>query len=331
LRSIVRLAHEILAVAPLSIEPLFAASHGLAVASVGGLAYHRGGPRPEVASGKWAGKGITRAMVDWFLDLGPLTQAVLAGTFTWFATALAAALVFVIRSMSRPLLDSMLGFAAGVMIAASVFSLLIPAIELSEGSRFPGWSVAAFGVLAGALFLRLIDAVLPHLHLGLPAHEAEGVSTTWRRTTLLVMAITIHNIPEGLAIGIAFGAAAVGDNGTAVAAAVALTVGISLQNVPEGLAVAMPLRREGVSRFKSFWYGQLSASVEPVAALAGAAAVLIMQPILPVALAFAAGAMLFVVIEELIPESQRGGFTDLVTLSTIGGFVVMMVLDVAFG
>jgi zinc transporter, ZIP family len=268
-------------------------------------------------------------MAEWFLGLSPIWQAVLAGTFTWFTTAAAASLVLFTRSMSRSLLDSSLGFAAGIMIAASVFSLLIPAIELSDDTRFPGWFNAAAGVLAGAGFVRLVDLLLPHVHLGLSVEAAEGISTTWRRTTLLVMAITMHNIPEGLAIGIAFGAVAAGDNGVLIASAIALTIGISLQNMPEGLAVALPLRRDGVGRFRSFWYGQLSASVEPVAALIGVAAVLMIQPILPFALAFAAGAMLFVIVEHLIPESQRGGFTDRATLATIVGFVLMMVLDVA--
>jgi zinc transporter, ZIP family len=270
-------------------------------------------------------------VVDWFVDLGPIWQALLAGTFTWLTTAAAAALVFFTKSMEQSLLDSMLGFAAGIMIAASVFSLLIPAIELSEDSRLPGWVVASIGVLAGAAFLRLVDMVLPHVHLGLQVGEAEGISTAWRRTTLLVMAITMHNIPEGLAIGVAFGAVAAGDNGVLLASAIALTIGISLQNMPEGLAVALPLRREGIGRFRSFWYGQLSASVEPIAALGGAAAVLLIQPILPFALAFAAGAMLFVIVEHLIPESQRAGFTDRATLATILGFVIMMALDVALG
>ncbi len=270
-------------------------------------------------------------MVDWFLDLDPVWQALLAGTLTWGLTAAAAALVFFTRDVRQSTLDSLMGFAAGVMIAASVFSLLIPAIELSADAQYPGWLIAGAGVLAGALFILGIDAVLPHLHLGLPLEEAEGIPSSWRRATLLVTAITLHNIPEGLAIGVAFGAVAVGDNGVLLASAVALTIGISLQNMPEGLAVALPLRREGISRFRSFWYGQLSAIVEPIAAVAGAVAVLLIQPILPFALAFAAGAMLFVVIEELIPESHRGGFTDRVTMATVGGFIIMMMLDVALG
>ena len=223
----------------------------------------------------------------------------------------------------------MLGFAGGVMIAASYWSLLAPAIEMSEGKDIPAWLPAVVGFLMGGIFLRVIDKVLPHLHIGFPAEEAEGVNASWRRSTLLVLAITLHNIPEGLAVGVAFGALAVGLPSASFGAAVALAIGIGIQNLPEGLAVSMPLRREGMSRRKSFWYGQLSAIVEPIAAVIGAAAVIIAQPILPYALAFAAGAMIFVVIEEVIPEAQRGGNTDLATMSGMIGFAVMMLLDVA--
>jgi len=225
----------------------------------------------------------------------------------------------------------MLGFAGGVMIAASYWSLLAPAIEMSEGKDIPAWVPAVVGFLLGGIFLRGIDAVLPHLHIGFGTDEAEGLKTSWRRTTLLVLAITLHNIPEGLAVGVAFGAVAAGLPSATLAAAIALAVGIGIQNFPEGLAVSVPLRREGMSRRKSFWYGQLSAVVEPVAAVIGAAAVIIAQPILPYALAFAAGAMIFVVIEEVVPEAQRGGNTDLATMGGMVGFAVMMLLDVAFG
>ncbi len=275
-------------------------------------------------------------MIDWFRDLDPVAQAALAGGFTWFVTALGAAIVLLFGQMSRRLLDTMLGFAAGVMIAASVWSLLIPSIELAEESdTLPAaWIPAAVGVLLGGAFLRVADQFMPHLHFGQPSSKSEGVETAWRRTTLLVMAITLHNIPEGLAVGVAFGALASGvdvGNGATLAGAVTLAIGIGLQNFPEGLSVAMPLRREGVSRLKSFWYGQLSAAVEPVAAVVGALAVVVISPILPYALAFAAGAMLYVVIEELVPESQNGIHTDLATTGTLLGFVVMMTLDVALG
>jgi len=239
--------------------------------------------------------------------------------------------VFTIKGVNRRLLDAMLGFAGGVMIAASYWSLLAPAIAMSQGKSIPAWVPAVVGFLLGGVFLRGVDKVLPHLHLGFPATEAEGVKTSWRRSTLLVMAITLHNIPEGLAVGVAFGALAAGLPSASLGAAVALAIGIGIQNFPEGLAVSLPLRREGLSRRKSFWYGQLSGLVEPIAGVIGAAAVIIAQPILPYALAFAAGAMIFVVIEEVVPEAQRGGNADLATMGGMVGFAVMMLLDVALG
>lgn len=270
-------------------------------------------------------------MNDWLQGIHPVLMALLATTFTWGLTALGAASVFVSREVNQKVLDWMLGFAAGVMIAASFWSLLAPALAMSQGKSLPAWVPAAVGFMAGAVVLRLMDRVLPHLHLGLPVEAAEGVKTTWHRTTLLVLAITLHNIPEGLAVGVAFGAVAAGLPEATMAGAVALAVGIGLQNFPEGLAVAMPLRRAGLSRFKSFWYGQLSAVVEPVAGVIGASVVLFAQPILPYALAFAAGAMIFVVVEEVIPEAQHGGNGDLATMGTMIGFTVMMVLDVGLG
>jgi zinc transporter, ZIP family len=260
----------------------------------------------------------------------PAFQALFAGTYTWLITALGAGCVFATRSVSQKTLDVMLGFAAGVMIAASFWSLLNPAIEMSQGGPLPPWIPAATGFLLGPLFLRLLDLVMPHLHIGYPIDQAEGMKTSWNKTLLLVAAITLHNIPEGLAIGVAFGAAAQGFPSATVPAAIALTIGIGIQNFPEGFAVSVPLRRDGLSRAKSFWYGQLSAIVEPIAAVVGAAAVMMVKPILPYALAFAAGAMIFVVVEEVIPESQRNGNTDLATAGTILGFLVMMILDVAF-
>ncbi len=270
-------------------------------------------------------------MMDVFRELDPRWQALLAGLFTWALTALGASGVFLSRKMPDRLLDSMLGFAAGVMIAASFFSLLAPAIALAEEMGMIRWLPAAVGFVAGAGMLRLVDEFLPHLHLGKPVEQAEGVKTHWERTTLLVLAITLHNIPEGLAVGVAFGAAHVGleAGGATFAAAVALSVGIALQNFPEGIAVAFPLRQAGVSSKRSFWYGQLSALVEPIAAVCGAAAVMLMQPLLPFALAFAAGAMIYVVVEELIPEAQQHDHADIATSATIVGFTVMMILDVA--
>lgn len=269
--------------------------------------------------------------MDAFLSLNPIIQALLATLFTWGVTALGASLVFFTRTVKQKLMDGMLGFAAGVMIAASFWSLLAPAIELSEGGMLPAWLPAVVGFLAGGLFLRGIDALLPHLHVGARLEEAEGVKTTWQRSILLILAITLHNIPEGLAVGVAFGAAASGIASASVADAVALAIGIGLQNFPEGVAVALPLRREGFSRRRSFWYGQLSAMVEPIAGVIGAAAVLVARPLLPFALSFAAGAMIYVVVEEVIPESHRGGNADLATMATMIGFAVMMVLDVALG
>lgn len=271
---------------------------------------------------------------DWFLSLNPIVQALLGGLFTWGVTALGASLVFFTKKINYALLDSMMGFAAGVMIAASVWSLIIPSIDMAEAQGVISWMPAVIGFLGGGVFLRICDQYLPHLHIGLPKSEAEGIPTSWRRSTLLVLAITLHNIPEGLAIGVLFGAAATGvdPTGTAtVAAAVTLAIGIGIQNFPEGTAVSMPLRRDGLGRGKSFWFGQLSGVVEPVSAVIGAAAVIFIQPILPYALAFAAGAMIYVVIEELIPESQQHGNTDIATLGTMVGFCLMMVLDVALG
>jgi ZIP family zinc transporter len=263
-------------------------------------------------------------------QLNPILQALLATCFTWAMTAAGAAGVFATRQVNQKLLDLMLGFAAGVMIAASYWSLLAPAIELSaEMGGVPSWMPAAAGFLLGGAFLRLVDYLLPHLHLDMPEQAAEGLRTTWRRSVLLVLAITLHNFPEGLAVGVAFGAIHAGYPSASLGAAVALAIGIGLQNLPEGLAVAMPLRREGLSRGRSFMYGQLSGLVEPIAGVLGASAVFLARPLLPYALAFAAGAMIYVVIEELVPESQNGGHSDIATVGSLLGFVIMMVLDVA--
>jgi len=266
-----------------------------------------------------------------FAALSPIIQALLATIFTWGMTAAGAATVFLTRNVSRSLLNAMLGFAAGVMIAASFWSLLAPAIEMSEGTGVPGWIPATVGFLLGGAFLWVVDRILPHLHLGLEIEQAEGIKTTWQRSVLLVTAITLHNFPEGLAVGVAFGAVAAGLPAATLAGAIALAIGIGIQNFPEGLAVAMPLRREGFSRGKSFLYGQASGLVEPIAGVLGAAAVLLMQPILPYALSFAAGAMIYVVVEELIPESQQGQDTHMSTIGAMLGFAVMMILDVALG
>ncbi|PRR80470.1 ZIP family metal transporter [Clostridium vincentii] len=270
-------------------------------------------------------------IIDWLKDFNPVVQALFATLFTWGLTALGASLVFLFKSINRKVLNGMLGFAAGVMIAASFWSLLAPAIEMAEQTNTPGWIPAAVGFLAGGAFLFSVDRILPHLHLSQPIEKAEGIKTSWQRSILLVLAITLHNIPEGLAVGVAFGAVAADIPSASLAGAVALAIGIGIQNFPEGAAVSIPLRREGFSRFKSFMYGQMSGIVEPIAGVIGAFAVISMKPILPYALSFAAGAMIFVVVEELIPESQQDSNTDIATIGAMIGFVIMMVLDVALG
>ena len=265
--------------------------------------------------------------MDWFIELNPVIQALLVTLFTWGVTALGAALVFFFKEINRNVLNGMLGFASGVMIAASFWSLLAPAIEMSDGSFLP----AVIGFLAGGAFLWMVDKLLPHLHLGKERDQAEGIKTSWERSILLVFAVTLHNIPEGLAVGVAFGATAAGLESASIASAVALAIGIGIQNFPEGAAVSVPLRREGLSRGKSFLYGQASGMVEPLAGVLGAAAVLAMRPILPYALAFAAGAMIYVVVEELIPETQTDSTSDVATIGAMIGFAVMMSLDVALG
>ncbi len=270
-------------------------------------------------------------MAAFFANLNPVIQALLATIFTWGMTAVGAATIFFTRQVSRKLLDAMLGFAAGIMIAASFWSLLMPAINLSAELGVPKWLPALIGFLVGAGFLFALDKILPHLHLDKARKDAEGLKTGWQRSVLLVLAITIHNLPEGIAVGVAFGAAGVGMGGMTLAAAIGLAIGIGLQNLPEGLAVAAPLRRDGMSVGKSFFYGQISAVVEPIGGVIGAAAVFYVRPLLPYALSFAAGAMIFVVIEELIPESQHCENSDPSTIGAIIGFALMMLLDVALG
>lgn len=269
--------------------------------------------------------------LDWLLEYNPILLALVATLFTWALTALGASMVFFFKTINKKILNSMLGFAAGVMIAASFWSLLKPAIEMSEEAGNRGWVPAVTGFLAGGAFLLIIDKILPHLHLGLSIDKAEGIKTSWQRSVLLVLAITLHNIPEGLAVGVAFGALAHNPDAGMLAGAIVLALGIGIQNFPEGAAVSIPLRREGFSRLKAFNYGQLSGIVEPMAGVLGAYLVLTMTPLLPYALSFAAGAMIFVVVEELIPESQQGNETDLSTIGAMLGFATMMVLDVALG
>ena len=270
-------------------------------------------------------------IITYFESIDPILAALYATLFTWGLTALGASLVFLFKGMNRAVFDGMLGFTGGVMVAASFWSLLAPGIEMSPGEGFVKVIPAVVGFGLGALFLFGLDKILPHLHINFKESEKEGVKTPWHKTTLLVLAITMHNIPEGLAVGVLFGGVAAGFDGATIGGAVALAIGIGLQNFPEGFAVSMPIRRQGVSKWKSFMYGQSSAVVEPIAAVIGAWAVMTFQPILPYALSFAAGAMIFVVVEEVIPETQRDKYTDIATLGFIGGFIIMMTLDVGLG
>jgi len=266
-----------------------------------------------------------------FSNFNPVVQALIATGFSWFMTAVGSALVFFFKSINKRVLDTMLGSAAGVMIAASFWSLLAPSIEMSEELGLPVWIPPLAGFLAGGLFLKLADSLLPHLHIGSPGEKAEGIKSGWKRVVLLVFAITLHNIPEGLAVGVAIGAATNNLGSATLASALILTLGMGLQNLPEGAAVSIPLRREGVSRLKSFWYGQVSGIVEPIAGVLGVVAVMPIKPMLPYAMAFAAGAMIYVVVEELLPEAQSSDSSDYSTIGCILGFALMMVLDIALG
>ena len=266
--------------------------------------------------------------------MNALTLAALGTGFTFLMTAAGAAVVFLFKNEIKPSFQRvLLGFAAGVMIAASVWSLLIPSIEMAGEQGVPGWLPAAGGFALGALFLMVLDALMPHLHPG--SSEAEGVHTSFKRTTLLVLAVTLHNIPEGMAVGLACALAAsaesVSGGAVTMASALALALGIGLQNFPEGAAISLPLRREGLSRTRSFAYGALSGIVEPVG---GILAVLVaggVQPLMPWFLSFAAGAMIYVVVEELIPEANLGEHSHTGTWGVLAGFVIMMVMDVALG
>ena len=269
------------------------------------------------------------SLISFFENQNPIIGAFYATIFTWLMTALGASLVFFIKNLNRMVLDGLLGFTGGVMVAASFWSLLAPGIEMSPGDGFIKVLPASIGFALGALFIFLLDKILPHIHINFK--DSEGIKTPWHKTTLLVLAITLHNIPEGLAVGVLFGGVSLGLPEATISGAVVLAIGIGIQNFPEGIAVSMPMRRLGASRFKSFWYGQLSAIVEPLAALLGAFAVTFFSPLLPYALSFAAGAMIFVVIEEVIPETQQDKYTDFATMGFILGFIIMMSLDVALG
>jgi ZIP family zinc transporter len=272
-------------------------------------------------------------MFDWAYN-HPI-QAALVGTFfTWSITALGSSLVYLFSKASKKVFNGMLGFSAGVMIAASFWSLLSPAIQLAEEQGMNPVFQASAGFLCGGLFILLIDKFLPHMHV-MTQHK-EGINSSWRRSILLVIAITLHNFPEGLAVGVAFGYAATITAGSpaalaAIGGAVALAIGIGLQNFPEGAAVSIPLKREGMSKNKAFMIGQFSGMVEPIAGVIGALMAITMQSILPFSLSFAAGAMIYVVVEELIPESQMMETTKIATIGAMLGFTIMMALDVALG
>ncbi|MGN1301946.1 MAG: ZIP family metal transporter [Clostridia bacterium] len=265
--------------------------------------------------------------MTWFENLNPVIQTLIATIFTWGITALGALLVCFFKEMNRKVLDTVLGFSAGVMIAASFWSLIVPALELSHELGYIEWLLPAIGFIVGGLFVLLSDKFLDKT---LKNKKNLRSADSLKRSILLISAITIHNIPEGMAIGVAFGGIASGVPGMTVIGAVMLAIGIGIQNFPEGAAVALPLRSEGYSRFKSFMIGQSSALVEPVAAVIGAILVIYVRSVLPLLLAFAAGAMIVVASRELLPESVREN-KNLSTLGLIAGFIIMMVLDVALG
>ena len=266
-------------------------------------------------------------MFLWFSNLSHVSQALIAALFTWSVTMLGAAIVFFFKEVRKSIMDALLGFSAGVMISASFWSLLSPSIELAESLNMTAWVVAVSGFLTGGLLLFIGDKVFNHF-----SSKSNDTSVgKFKRCLMLIFSITLHNIPEGLVVGVAFGSLAYGIEGATLASAITLAIGIGLQNFPEGSAVSLPLRRDGMSRGKAFFIGQLSGMVEPIAAVIGAILVLKIQTILPFLLAFAAGAMVYVVVEELIPESQSNTRKDLMALFTLIGFSVMMILDVALG
>ena len=271
--------------------------------------------------------------MEWFVRLSPIWQGFLATLFTWSITALGAAVVFFFKKFDKRILNTMLGFGAGVMIAASFWSLLSPAIELSEKLGYSGFVIPSIGFFLGGAFLVFADKLMDTYSYGVIINkEEENISKAakYRKSILLVLAVTLHNIPEGLAVGVAFGGVAAGIPGTSIAAALALALGIGLQNFPEGAAVSLPLRSEGLSRTKSFLYGQASGLVEPISGVIGVIAALSVRSLLPFLLSFSAGAMIAVVGAELLPEASIQN-KKLTTLGLILGFIVMMVLDVALG
>lgn len=264
-------------------------------------------------------------MISFFIELNPIIQAFLATCFTWLVTALGAAFVFFFKKIKKSIMDAMLGFAAGVMVSASFWSLLSPSIEMAESLNLNSWLTATLGFLSGGLLLFLGDKLFTKLT------ATKENNNNIKRSLMLIISITLHNIPEGLAVGVAFGSLAYNLEGATLATACMLALGIGLQNFPEGTAVSVPLRREGFSRKKAFFYGQLSGIVEPISGILGALLVIKIRLLLPFLLAFAAGAMIYVVVEELIPESQSNEKKDLMALFTLIGFSIMMILDLAIG
>lgn len=269
-------------------------------------------------------------MKEWFVQLNPAAQATLMASLNWFFTALGASVVFGFKNLSRKALDAMLGFASGVMLSAAFWSLLLPSVEIAKQSRLPPWLPPALGVIMGWVLMRFLDFFVPHLHIGAPPGAVEGRSTSWHRTLLLVLAVTLHNLPEGMIVGVSFVASSVSPQVASLSSSLALSLGVGIQDFPEGMAVAMPLRREGLSRWKSFFYGQLSGVIEPIGAVLVALGVGLAKTLLPYALSFAAGAMLTVVLEDLVPEFHSGANVHLAMFGLILGFVLMMVMDLAF-
>lgn len=248
----------------------------------------------------------------------------------FLGTTLGSALVFLMKDkLNKKVEKLILGFASGVMIAASIWSLLVPSINMAEEQGITAWAPAASGFLLGIVFLLLLDSLIPHLHLG--SEKPEGVKSKLKKTTMMVLAVTLHNIPEGMAVGVTFAGALLGNAGITMTGAIALAIGIAIQDFPEGAIVSMPLKSEGMSKTKAFLYGALSGIVEPIAAIITILLINVLTPILPYLLAFAAGAMIYVVVEELIPESQQGEHSNLGTIGVAVGFVIMMILDVALG
>ena len=266
-------------------------------------------------------------MLEWFSSLNYVIQALIATIFTWTVTALGASIVFLFKKINKSIMDAMLGFAAGVMISASFWSLLSPSIEMSKTLNLNPWLIASIGFILGGLLLFIGDKIFDRLEKNKNKNEKNKM----KRCMMLIFSITLHNIPEGLAVGVAFGSIAYGLVGATESAAIMLALGIGIQNFPEGTAISIPLRREGMSRKKAFFYGQLSGIVEPISGVIGALIVLKIRFLLPFLLAFAAGAMIYVVVEELIPESQTNKKKELMALFTLIGFIVMMILDGALG